>query len=150
MVEIFIDKKNLKIFNQIPNYLGFNTYNVDTLEFSKLTYPEVLKSLEEIINFIKRLNKKNKIIFSVSPVPLSKTFTKNDVFTANIYSKSTLRAAVENVINQSEGIFYFPSYEIAINSGSKFYQERDLRHAKDEYIEAIIKSFMASLNYGEV
>jgi hypothetical protein len=59
--------------------------------------------------------------FFLSPIPLQLTFSKNDIFSANIYSKSVLRAAVENVISTDEGVFYFPSYELALNIGSDFF-----------------------------
>ncbi len=36
-----------------------------------------------------------RLILTISPVPLSATFTPSDVAVANSYSKSVLRAAVE-------------------------------------------------------
>jgi tetratricopeptide (TPR) repeat protein len=51
------------------------------------------------------------VIFTVSPVPLSATFTEADVAVANCYSKSVLRAAVEALVSEFDHIEYFPSYE---------------------------------------
>lgn len=52
-----------------------------------------------------------KKIFTVSPIPLNFTFTDNDIVVANKYSKSMLRASVEQFID-NKNIFYFPSFEI--------------------------------------
>ena len=141
LVEIFKSRKTGLIFNQYPGYMGSH-YGGDDVFFYKMKYDEVYSDLLEIISIIKKLNINNKIIFSVSPVPLQRTFTENDIYVANTYSKSTLRSAVENVIDESNGVFYFPAYEIASNIGSEFFQERDLRHPKSELVDLIIQLFL--------
>lgn len=146
LIEIFKCKITGKIFNQYPGYMGAG-YNSKSAEFHRMDYNEVRKDLEQIILFLKKINSSNKIIFSVSPVPLQLTFSKDDIFVANIYSKSTLRAAVESVINIKDGIYYFPSYELATNLGSDFFQERDLRHAKKELVSQFMEIFLGSLTF---
>ena len=109
-----------------------------------MDHSEVYNDLKEIISIIKNINTNNKIIFSVSPVPLQLTFTNNDIFEANIYSKSTIRSAVENVIDPDSGIYYFPAYEIALNFGANFFQDRDNRHPKEDIVENIVRIFLKS------
>ena len=147
LVEVFKNKTTLKVFNQIPNYLDWDTtYNDGNLEYCRMTYPEVLDSLKEITRFLKKINSNNIIIFSVSPIPLAMTFSNNDVYVANTYSKATLRAAVEMIIDQNNGIYYFPAFEIAMNAGSNFFQDRDLRHAKKEYVDVIMQAFLKCIS----
>lgn len=144
LVEVFRSKKSGAVFNQYPGYNGAG-YFCSTSEFERLGSGQVESTLRNIVKLIKAINTDNKIIFSVSPVPLQKTFTEDDVFTANLYSKSVLRAGVQSVVDPGAGIFYFPSYEIAMNLGTNFYQTRDLRHAKREYVDLIMLMFLRSL-----
>lgn len=145
LIELFVDKGTGLSFNQFPGYAGAG-YSSPNLKFYRATYEDVVNDLNEIILMIKKVDSDNKIIFSVSPVPLQMTFTNEDVFTANTYSKSVLRAAVQQVINNEQGVYYFPSFEIASNFGSDFFQERDLRHAKHEFVDIITSSLFESVN----
>ena len=149
LIEIFKCKITGKVFNQYPGYMGVG-YDNKNLEFQRLNYEDILKDLKEIILLLKKLNINNKIIFSVSPIPLQLTFSKNDIFSANIYSKSILRAVVENVLRTDEGVFYFPSYELALNIGSDFFQAQDLRHAKKELVSQFMDIFLATIDFTEI
>ncbi len=144
LIEIFYCKKTQKIYNQHPGYQGIG-YSSKNLEFKRLTYEDVKEDLHEIVTFLKSINNKNKIIFSVSPIPLGMTFSEEDIYTANLYSKSTLRSAVQTVIDNENGVYYFPAYELAMNLGSYFFQERDLRHAKKEYVSQIMDVFLGAI-----
>lgn len=144
LVEVFRSKKTGNVFNQYPGYNGSGYFD-SSCEFERLGSSQVESTLRRIVRLIKEINSDNKIIFSVSPVPLQRTFAEEDVFTANLYSKSVLRAGVQSVVDSSAGIYYFPSYEIAMNLGTNFYQTRDLRHAKREYVDIIMSMFLRSL-----
>lgn len=145
LVEIFRSSSTGLTFNQYPGYQGIG-YSDKDLIFSRQTVSDVESDLKKIVNLIKSIKETNKIVFSVSPVPLAATFTDSDVFTANIYSKSTLRSAVEQVVDRKAGVYYFPSYEMALNFGSSFFQSRDLRHAHKRHVDFIVKTFFQSLN----
>lgn len=144
LVELWVDSKSGNIFNQYPGYMGAG-YTCDTLKFRRATYSELVDQLSELILIITDINPQNAVIISVSPVPLQLTFTEDDIFQANLYSKSLLRAAVEEVRELFPQIHYFPSYEIAMNMGSAFFQERDLRHAKPAYVDQIMKVFLQAI-----
>ena len=116
------------------------------MKFFRQTVSDVESDLKKIVDLIKSIKKTNKIVFSVSPVPLAATFTDRDIFTANIYSKSTLRSAVEHVVDPESGVYYFPSYEMSLNFGSGFFQSRDLRHANQEHVQFIMDAFFGSLS----
>jgi hypothetical protein len=144
LVEIFRSRITKLSFNQFAGYSGVG-YNSKDLEFYKQTALDVENDLVSIIKIIKSISSSNIVIFSVSPIPLQVTFSLNDVFAANMYSKSTLRSAVENVVDPKNGIYYFPSYEIAMNIGSVFFQERDMRHAQQGYVDQIVQTFFSIL-----
>lgn len=145
LVEIFKSKNGL-IYNQYPGYMGCGYEGAD-MSFHKMDHSEVYNDLKEIILSIKSININNKIIFSVSPVPLQLTFTNNDIFEANMYSKSTIRSAVENVIDPDNGVYYFPAYEIAMNLGADFFQDRDKRHPKEEMVDTVVNLFLKSTGF---
>ena len=93
--------------------------------------------IKKIIKIINLLGKK-KIIFTISPIPLKFTFTTKDVVIANKYSKSVLRAAVEQFVDEKR-IFYFPSFEIVqdcVGWPNSF--KNDKRHVKIEIFKDII------------
>jgi hypothetical protein len=142
LIEIFKDESGL-ILNQFPGYMG-GGYNSAKSNFHLMTFDEIVSDLRTVVSIVRGVNPHSNIVFSVSPVPLQKTFTTQDVFIANMYSKSMLRAAVNQVVEPDNGVYYFPSYEIASNVGSDFFQDRDLRHAKRGYVDCIVQAFLKS------
>jgi hypothetical protein len=83
-----------------------------------------------------------RIILTVSPVPLSVTFTASDCITANEFSKSVLRVCAERLC-QHPNIDYFPSYEIVRNGGLAAYLDDQL-HVRDALVREIT-AYMISL-----
>ncbi len=53
-----------------------------------------------------------KIILTVSPVALEKTFTAQDVVVANTESKAQLRAVAGQICREFPNVSYFPSFEL--------------------------------------
>ena len=82
-----------------------------------------------------------RIIVTVSPVPLLRSFSHQDVIVANAYSKSVLRAVAQEISNADDRIDYFPSYEIVTNSPRSVAWEADLRHVRYPTVEAIVAKF---------
>ena len=115
------------------------------MRFRRITYDEVKKGLLKIIDLTQKINPAAAIVFTVSPIPLDRTFTSDDIMVANCISKSTLRAAVGEVTSISRNIHYFPSYEYAMSVGINFCEERDRRHPKKEHTDYIVNSFIESL-----
>jgi len=81
-------------------------------EFHLSTYQENYDNLAETIRLIRDIKSDVPIILTVSPVPLNRTFTSNDVVIANMESKSLLRAVAGKVCQDYAGVHYFPSYEV--------------------------------------
>lgn len=121
------------------NRLVNNCHKIPANEFDK-----ALLSVSDIVdswkNLSKQLNKQNpnlKVIFTVSPIRHLK-----DGFRENQLSKSTLHLAVEEICQQFENCFYFPSYEIMMDElrDYRFY-ERDLLHPNSLAIDIIWEHF---------
>ena len=81
---------------------------------------------------------------TVSPVPLNRTMTDQDILIANTYSKSTLRAVVGAIVDRHDNVFYVPSYERVMLSKDSSIWRPDLRHVVDDFVGTIASSFAAA------
>ena len=70
-------------------------------------------------NFLRRRKPALKAILTVSPVPMTATAMDAHVLSANMYSKSVLRAAAGHLSSTEADIDYFPSYEIIAGTRSE-------------------------------
>jgi hypothetical protein len=104
-----------------------------------LSTEEAIWNIKLIIETIKRLNDKAKIIFTVSPVRHWK-----DGAVENQISKSTLLLAVNNAVNENSNCSYFPSYEIVMDDLRDYrYYESDLLHPNKSATDYIWEKFSA-------
>ena len=136
LIETWIDKRKKKAWHSFHGN-ALKKISVENLaDFKQLDFNEVTTYLKKIINLVDIKNK--KIIFTISPIPLNFTFTDKDIIIANKYSKSILRAAVEEFID-NEKIFYFPSFEIVQDCvGWPNSYQKDKRHVKPEVFKNFI------------
>lgn len=110
-------------------------------EFHNMTVGEVLDSLKFIVDTLSRLNEKIKFVFSVSPVPLQFTYSKQmSAYVANSRSKSTLLSAVFETVERNDNVYYMPSYEIIRNAPQLAYEE-DGRHILPAAVDIVMRAF---------
>jgi len=107
-----------------------------------LTVEEHVDELERLLTCYKRHRPGIKIILSVSPVPLDKTYSDRlHVVEANALSKAKLRLAADEFASRHpEDVFYFPSYEIVIY-GSANPWESDHRHVSSQAVGRVMALF---------
>ena len=129
------------VYRRVENgQLVANCHKVPQKEFKKglLSVEEIKQGLEEIIRSVSSVNPEAKTIFTVSPVRHIK-----DGFVENQWSKANLISAVHQVrTQQSEIVYYFPSYEIMMDElrDYRFYAE-DMIHPSATAIDYIWKRF---------
>jgi len=108
------------------NEIVANCHKLPSQYFSKelLSIEEVTKLTKETLLMIREFNPAIKVILTVSPVRHVK-----DGIPQNMLSKSILRVAAENIINQVDNTHYFPAYEILTDDlrDYRFYAE-DMIH----------------------
>jgi hypothetical protein len=139
--EVTRRKSNDNTLSQYPAY-GGNTDRLDCYPHW-LTYDEIVQDLREIIKLCRLLSrvKNPEIIFTVSPVPMMRTFSKDlDVVSVNLRAKSILIAATHTVVCEEQNCSYFGSYEM-VNSIGKDAFEPDGRHVKREVVSSIVATF---------
>lgn len=81
-------------------------------EFHNFTYTEVICDLEAFVGRLGAINPAARIILSVSPVPLTATYSGEHVLVASCHSKAVLRAVCSEAVEHHANVFYFPSYDI--------------------------------------
>lgn len=108
------------------------------------TFDEHVLSLDECSHHLKvltdkarSLNSKLRIIFTVSPLRYL-----NHGAHANSISKATLLLAVERLMTEKEGIYYFPAFEIMTDDlrDYRFYAE-DMKHPSEQAVKYIYGIF---------
>lgn len=140
MTEVFFDRKSKRVVNQIPAY-GRGAGKKET-RFHASSLGDNIENLERTIAILEEINPGCKIVMTVSPVPLSRTFSGEDVFTANFHSKAILLAAAREVCSRHAHCHYFPSFEFTNLIGKDAYLEKDGRHVKAEVVRQIMSAFI--------
>ncbi|WP_158442345.1 GSCFA domain-containing protein [Paracoccus aminophilus] len=98
----------------------------DVMRAQKGRYVFVNLGFQDCVNLLTRAFEQvtaprgRHVILTVSPVPLQTTFTGQDCYTANMRSKSVLRAVADEIVARFPGkVDYFPSYEIVMSGGTR-------------------------------
>ena len=126
------------------------TYNKDDYAFVNFGYRDVYADLEEFWGKLKQVNPGARMLLTVSPVPLQATASEDHVLVATTYSKSTLRAVAGDFATSTEGVFYFPSYEIITSApGRGMYYDPDWRNVNQYGVDYVMTHFFSGLTGGE-
>ena len=117
--------------------LDASRYSLHILDFD-----DCYQALAGCIEIIRRQNPAVKILITVSPVPLRYTFSNDSILVANSYSKATLRAVCQRLVDRHDAIDYFPSFE-AVNYSTRGVWQRDRRHVSDAMVAKIGRTLLA-------
>jgi len=115
--------------------------------FRTTTVKENFDNLKSIISIVRRANPSIQIVFSLSPVPLLSTLESRSAMEADCISKATLRVAVDEVVADSAGCLYWPSFEVVRWLGSYvpgMYGAEDgsTHHVSEGVVELIVRAFL--------
>jgi hypothetical protein len=142
MTEVFINRVSGKVANQKPGY-GHGGGREEA-DYHRAGFAENLAVMERLVDLITAQKPEAKIFVTVSPVPLKRTFSGEDIFVANMLSKSTLRAALGQLAENRSNVVYFPSYEAVISAGADAW-EADGRHVRRALVEEITSAFVGGV-----
>ncbi|WP_445679295.1 GSCFA domain-containing protein [Radicibacter daui] len=130
--------------NKYGGYISeYNGAYADRVTFANKGFLEVLEALRGICRIFENHFREKRLVFTVSPIPLSRTFLDVDVVTATMRGKSILRAAVDVIREEFDNVDYWPSYEFVMWSGEGFRVD-DVRHVRAETVEKITEAFCDS------
>lgn len=144
-VETWYDRKLGLYLNVAPPMPMLKT-EPDRFEFRVLSYSDVLEGLNDFFNLLQKHGKPGqKMLFTVSPVPLLATFRDMDVLVANAYSKSVQRAALDEFLLNKTGADYFPSYEfVTLSNPSVAWSRGDFRHVSPDVVHRIMENVLSN------
>jgi hypothetical protein len=131
------------VFPVAPSVVS-GSLNRDDYRFVNFKVSEIIADLNAFITKLRGVNPDVRLLFTVSPVPLVATYENRHVLVSTTYSKSAIRAAVEEVVQQYDFVDYFPSYEIITgwyNRGRYF--DHDLRSVTSEGVGHVMRLFRA-------
>ena len=116
-----------------------NCHKIPQKKFLKelLSVSQISEALDAIMSLIKSVNSNVSFIFTVSPVRHTK-----DGFIENTKSKAHLITAIHQIVDDRNGNYYFPSYEIMMDElrDYRFYSE-DMLHPNQTAITYIWERF---------
>lgn len=140
--EVWFDNETMCYLNSSPPPALMRSAN-ERFTFSTPQFSEVYSALERFVNLITDMSSKSvKFIITVSPVPLSTTWTSSDVVIANTKSKATLRVCAEQISENFDHLDYFPSFEMVTNSPRKNAWSEDQLHVDNKMVEFVINNFI--------
>ena len=107
-----------------------------------LTVQENVDYIQRFFDIIKAHNPDFKLIISVSPIPFLATGRAEEqhIISANCHSKSVLRVAADELVNNNEDMYYLPSYELVTECIEDAW-DIDHRHVKSETVEKVVAMF---------
>jgi len=130
------------VFPVCPGVSG-GTFDPAHHAFRNFRTGEVSADLAAFIARLRGVNPVARVILTVSPVPLVATASGNHVLAATTYSKSVLRAAAQEIVEDHEGVFYFPSYEMITGApAAARYFAGDLRNVTEEGVAHVMSVFL--------
>lgn len=134
LTEVWQSVKTGKYFCQAPREQG-------QAQFHASKFVENYNNVKAILEMVGHHYPQKRFILSVSPVPLGQSVRQMDIFSANLESKSILRAVAGQICEEFPSVKYFPSYEVATSQLWPVFQE-DRRHILPEFADLVVSGFM--------
>jgi hypothetical protein len=114
------------------------------------TVQENVDNMVRIAELIKQhAGRDKKIIFTLSPVPLNATFTKQPTMLGDCVSKSILRVALDQFFRETQlsDVYYWPSFEMVRWVGAHtdiptLFEDNTTRHVNNDIVKIIIDNFV--------
>ena len=138
-----------EVFRLLPTKYYFHRtpweFNPAYFKAEDLSVEENINYLLSAIDLLRQHNPSIKIIVSVSPVPLIRSFHKNrHVAESTSISKAILRLAVDEVVNSRSDVYYFGSFETVMYPGQSISMKCDERHVRFGTVDKIMNTFVQS------
>ncbi|MBP8925524.1 MAG: GSCFA domain-containing protein [Pseudomonadales bacterium] len=141
MAECWFDEKAGCYLNNTPGPRVLAAFG-DQLSVHLTRFEQHLRALEELYKTLYRIHGSDfRIIVTVSPVPLERSFLPQDVVVTNTYSKAMLRAVAEEFTAFHENADYFPSFELVSFADPHSAWAWDHRHVNPDLVRHIMTLF---------
>jgi hypothetical protein len=142
LTEAWVSRADGAVFPACPGTIA-GAFDPARHAFHNFTIDEVRDDLDAMIAAFRDINRRARIILTVSPVPLVATATDRHVVAATTYSKAVLRVAAEHAAGRGN-VVYFPAYEIVTSSaaGDALF-EPDRRNVSKKAVDTVMDAFLS-------
>ena len=149
LTETWASRIDGSVYPTCPGTVG-GTFDESKYAFVQLGVDDVVADMRAALWVVRMWNPSIRVILTVSPVPLAATAAGAHVLPATIYSKSVLRVAAQVLADESEGVTYFPSYEIVTGpqAPTEFFED-DRRSVSELGIQSVMTAFFDSCEVPE-
>ena len=142
LIECWWDTERGKYVHPMPPTKEL-TRRKGRFQFKQLRFAEAYDYIRKSVELIGEKGKPGaRILMTTSPVPLSATFTNQDVIIANLYSKSMLRTVAGEIYRNFEKVDYFPSFENVMLTRTDAVWAADLQHVTDAFVGKIVDNLL--------
>ncbi|MDQ1159624.1 isopentenyl diphosphate isomerase/L-lactate dehydrogenase-like FMN-dependent dehydrogenase [Sphingomonas sp. SORGH_AS 950] len=149
LIEVWFDNLSGRHLNAAPSFASVRR-DPGRYELCVTDVVDNIAELEKVRRLVLCHNSQARMIISVSPVPMSETFSGSDIIVANMNSKATLRVAAEMFARTHDDVDYFPSYDMVAMSPRGQAYEADCRHVSDEIVGQVVRTFLTAYLDSEV
>lgn len=141
MAECWFDAEAGRYLNNTPGPRVLAAFG-DRLSVHLTRFDQHRQSLQDLHRLLASVHGSDfKVVITVSPVPLERSFLAQDVVATNSYSKSMLRAVAQEFAAGHENVDYFPSYELVSYADPKSAWAWDHRHVTPRLVAHIMSLF---------
>ncbi|MEZ5316379.1 MAG: GSCFA domain-containing protein [Vicinamibacterales bacterium] len=142
LTEAWLSTTDGAVFPACPGTVA-GSFDPARHRFHNFSAREVAADLSAFVTDLRAINRRVRIILTVSPVPLVATARDTHVLVATTYSKCVLRVAAEETARAHPDVIYFPAYEIVTGPQAPGeYFEADRRSVSAAGIAAVMGAFL--------
>jgi len=146
LTEGWLNRETMAPYALCPGTIA-GEFDADLHVFENAEYPAIRADLEAALSIMRDLNPQLRILFTVSPVPLTATASGHHVLPATTYSKSALRAVAGDLAAAMDHVDYFPSYEIIAGTPARgAFFAPNLRSVEMPGVSLVMSHFFAGLD----
>lgn len=144
LVEVWYDRATQLYLNITPSWDTVQRFP-GRFSVHVSDYAENRARIAEMLDLLTAAGRSDlRVILTVSPVPMHRTFTSTDVLTANVYGKSTLRAVAGDIARERANVEYWPAYEIVTVCDRSRAYAPDQSHVSEDAGEEVVRAFLSS------
>jgi hypothetical protein len=140
LTESWCSKTSGKVYPVCPGIYSDDP-NTD-YAFKNFSFTEILQDMQIFLTKLATVNPKVRVLLTVSPVPLTASFSDDHILTATMHSKSILRTVCGELVVLFDNAYYFPTFEMIANpytAGSAY--EDNLRSVRPDAIQSVMRFF---------
>jgi len=141
LTEAWVSREDGAVYPVCPG-VEAGDFDPGRYKFVNFTFSDILGDMRTLISLVRKDNPGLRLLFTVSPVPLTATASGAHVLPATMYSKSVLRAVAQELVDSFDGADYFPSYEIIAGSPMRsMFFEPNLRSVNPAGVDLVMRHF---------